>query len=219
MTYILDNWMAIAALSISVILLYREHLKAFRLEVRTAGRVSISKNPFSGMLKEACLLLDLSFLNQGARRGVVEDVAVHVSRDKGLALFRSYAVVQNRTLNFTKEPPPPVLESFAGFELTRGESVVKRIMFLPYFGSEDFEFEQVSYTADVWVKSTDQSDWKRQESVRFTVDSGDMTTLAKMTPVPEEGGGYYLKWLTRDKVVDEAKEQLEVLKKKLYPGR
>jgi hypothetical protein len=154
--YALANWISIAALGVSSFLLYRDHLLPFRLELRSGGRITVAKNPFSEGLKQDCVFLDLIFTNLGARRGVMEDVAVLVGTQAEGILLRTHSVATDRTLQFLKELRPPQLEPFTAFELKNDESAARRILFVPLTGAESFVLKTGSYTAEVWARSSAQ---------------------------------------------------------------
>jgi len=130
--YIFDNGISIVALCISLFLLYRDYLQPFRITVRAVGRITLSKNPWSAELQEDCIQIDLVFSNHGARKGVVEDVALELSSGDIRLFFRSFGIVRDRSLNLGKELPPPTMETFIGFELGKKESTVRRVILVPH---------------------------------------------------------------------------------------
>lgn len=87
--YLLDNWIAIAAFFISAYVFYKTHLSSFCLAAKTGGRVVISRNPFSFKQKQVSLMLDVILVNDGAKSGVIEDVAICILDDSKRFLFKS----------------------------------------------------------------------------------------------------------------------------------
>ena len=215
MAYLLEHWIAVVALCISGFLLYQDHLKPFKLAVRGAGRITIARNPWSEGLRQSCIEIDLIFTNEGARRGVVEDVAVRLYDPHGGAFFRSYGVAIDRQLNLQRELVPPRLEMFIGFELSKGESMVRRILLVPHVNSIAFSFAPISYAAEIWVRSTEAPDWVRYDSFGFTVDQEDIDTLARSKVTPQPDGSVFVEWLTRDKVADQNDKRVAVLEERL----
>ena len=209
--YLLKNWIAVAALAISAVLLYKDYIKPFSLDVRPAGRITISKNPFSEGLSQDSIQLDIIFTNQGARRGIVEDIALVVKAKDKLGVFRSLAEQTDRSLNLQKELVHPKLESFIGFQLAKSESLIHRIFFVPHSASAIVQLSIGTYDADVWVKSTESKKWIKKDFMNFTIDAEDIESLgkSKMTPQPE--GGYFIKMITRDKVLSQGEERLKEL--------
>jgi len=183
--------------------------------VRAAGRITLSKNPWSEGLRQECLHLDLIFTNQGAKRGVIEDVAVSIQGLGARAFFRSLAMVSDRTLKLQKELVPPTVETFISFELGQGESTVRRVLWVPHASSIDFSFQATTYTGTLWVCHSGSKKWMRSATFAFTVDREDLTELAKSTATPQPNGGYFVKWLTRDKVLNQTESKLNELQLKL----
>ena len=147
--YLLKNWIAVAALAISGWLLYKDYIQPFQLNVRPAGRITISKNPYSEGLSQDSIQLDLIFTNQGARRGIVEDVALVVKSNGKHGIFRSLAEQTDRSLNLQKELVPPKLETFIGFQLAKAESTIHRIVFVPHSESAIVQLSVGTYEADL----------------------------------------------------------------------
>jgi len=208
---LLKNCIAVTALAISAWLLYKDYIQPFQLDVRPAGRITISKNPFSEGLSQDSIQLDLIFTNQGARRGIIEDVAVVINANGKQSIFRSLAEQTDRSLNLQKDLVPPKLESFIGFQLAKSESLIHRIFFVPHSASAIVQLSIGTYDADVWVKSTESKKWIKKDFMNFTIDAEDIESLgkSKMTPLPE--GGYFIKMITRDKVLSQGEERLKEL--------
>ncbi len=146
--YLGGNWIAIAALLVSSWLLYREHVRPFRLCVQTAGRITICKNPFA-LLKHGAVLLDVLFVNRGAKRGFVKDVAISVQGEGGTELLRTLAVARDRSMNLQKALATADMETFIGFELAQDEAAVRRLLFVPRKSTSQFQFEERTYHADL----------------------------------------------------------------------
>jgi hypothetical protein len=214
-TYIFDNGIAFLALAISVFLLWRDYLEPFNLTARPAGRITVAKNPFSQLLQQDCILVDLIFENDGAVGGVVEDVALVVRSRDGIGIFRSLAVQRKPTLNLTKELPPPVLETFVSFHLAKQESEVRRILFVPRPGDGFVRFAPAQYTLEVWARGSNIDGWEKMAQATFTYDADDVAALGRTSAAPDAKGGQFVEWMTRDKVLDESDQQLRALAQKL----
>lgn len=213
--YILDNWISFLALAVSVFLLWRDYVEPFNLSARPAGRITVAKNPFSQALREDCILVDLIFENGGARGGVVEDVALVARSPDGTGVFRSLAVQAERTLNLTRDLPPPFLETFVSFHLAKQESAVRRLLFVPRSGDGFVRFAPGQYTLEVWVRGSRIDGWEKMAQATFTYDADDAAALDRTSAAPDLKGGQFVEWLTRDKVLDESDQQLRALAEQL----
>ncbi len=211
LNYIADNWISIVALSISLLLLYRDYFQPFRLSVRAVGRITISKNPWSEGLQQDCIHIDLVFSNQGAKRGVVEDVALELWSGEIRAFFRSLAIIRDRSLNLGKELLPPALETFIGFELSKTDSTVRRVLLVPHDNSPTSYLQALAYEGKIWIKHSRSKKWIEGPIFAFNVEKEDLEELAKTTIVPQPDGRYYVNWITRDKVLDKTANELDEL--------
>lgn len=209
--YLIKNWIAVAALTISAVLLYKDYIKPFCLDVRPAGRITISKNLFSEDFSQDSIQLDLIFTNQGARKGIVEDIALVVKADDKLGLFRSLAEETDRSIHLQKELIAPKLESFIAFQLAKSESSIHRILFVPHSTSAINQLSIGTYGADVWVKSTESKKWIMKDFMEFTIDAEDIESIGKSKMIPQPQGGYFIKMITRDKVLKQGEERLKEL--------
>jgi hypothetical protein len=216
--YILEHWISFLALGVSVFLLWRDYLQPFNLTSHPAGRITVARNPFSESLHEDCILLDLVFENHGARGGAVEDVALVVRAPDAVGIFRSLAVQNDRTLNLTRELPPPALETFVSFHLAKQESAVRRVLFVPRSGDGFVRFIPGRYALEIWVRASGIDDWKRTAQSTFTYDGDDATALDRTSAAPDAKGGQFVEWMTRDKVLDESEQQLRNLADQVGAG-
>jgi hypothetical protein len=213
--YLIDNWISIAALAVSSFLLWRDYLMPFRLDVRSVGRISVAPNPFSSGLRQASVILDLLFANTGSRRGVVEDLAIQIRGPKGATLLRSQTVLLDRKLRMQKDEAGPTMEAFLAFDLTKGERLVKRILFVPVDGRAEFSFEPGPFRADVYARSSHVDAWRRYEALEFTVDAEDVKGLATSKASLNPDGTQLVSWTTRNKLLDASRRGIEQLQKQL----
>lgn len=209
--YFAKNWIAILALGISAWLFYKDYLQPFRLDVRSVGRITISKNPFSEELRQDSILLDLIFANQGAKRGVVEDVVLAINTDDWNGIYRSLAEQKDRSLNLQKDLVPPKLETFIGFELVKYDSMVRRILFVPYSEDGELKLSVGTYFADLWVRSSESTQWVKKNSIKFTIEPKDVETIKKSQINLQPEGGYFVKWFTVDKILDQSNKRIKEL--------
>ncbi len=219
------DWMSLTALAVSVVALllsigttYWEHWRSFRLDIRSAGRITLSRDPWSPNLTRDALFVDAIFTNTGARRGVVEDVALVVQRAGQKSLFRSFATQRDHTLNLTGELVPPKLEPFVGFDLGRFESTVRRLFFVPHTDASDASwktFQLGRHTGEIWARSTDKPDWCKHATVTFSIETSDLDQLSSSKAIPQAEGGYFVKFVTQNKVVEESENALQALADRL----
>lgn len=216
--YVQEHLIAIGAMIISLFILYTEHLKSFSLTVKDVGRVIFAINPYSPDRTQHCVMLDISFRNDGARTGIVEDIAISVKKgnDKP-ALLRAKFLIVSRTLNLTNTPLIPEMETFISFDLLGKESYLKRIMFVPYEVDSDFLLSPETYGIDLHVRTSKSAGWKKYSSVEFSVSKEDIASIERTNFKPEAGGGYFVTWYQQDKTTDKAENALKSLLKKVSP--
>ena len=198
------------ALSLSVWLFVLNYWKPFNLSARASGRVVIAKNPYSKDLKQDCLLINLIFNNGGARRGVVEDVAICLHYKNGDVILRSLAIQKDRTLTMTKELLPPQLETFLSFNLEKYESSVKEVLFVPLKNEGSFSFEEQPYNADIWFLSG--KNWKKHEPFSFSITKEDIESIGSVQVKNLEDGRRFISWINRDMPLTSMENQLSKLK-------
>jgi hypothetical protein len=202
---------AIIALILSGLIFFQDHLKPFNLSTRASGRAVIAKNPYTEDLKQDCLLVNMIFSNSGSRRGVIEDIALCLNYKNEKIILRSFAVKKDRTLNVTKGLPPPQLETFLSFNLGKGESNVKEIMFIPLEKESSFSFEDQLYNADIWVLSS--KDWEKHKPFSFLLTKEDIESISNPQFKKFEDGSRFIKWTNRDKPLASIEKQLSELEK------
>jgi hypothetical protein len=214
------NWagfVAVVSFVMSLYTLYFTYLRPFAPHATAAGRVVLLKNPFSSGLKHAALMLDIIFTNRGANRGVVEDVAISLDRGGGSypLVLRSLAIDRERRLNLAGGWPAPELETFLAFEIGPGESVAKRVLFVPVDATSDLAFEARSYDASLWMWTSRRDDWQRSDSLAFSVDDDDLKSLSSSVIEAGQEGGQFVKLMTRDKPLDDIEGRVRQLQGKL----
>ncbi len=212
LNYLLQNFIAVISLVISTTVLYIEYVRSFRVVIYDGGRVQIAKNPFSEDLRQPAVFLDMIISNRGARAGVVEDIALILKKNSETEIFRSLLEVTDRTKSFQGELKPPQAETFIGFELRKGETKIKQILFVPHENSSDFSFQTGEFNVDLWATTSKTKKWAKYNSVGFTISSEDIRVLDDSTITPQPGGGYFVKWMTQDKPTERSEKRLNDLK-------
>ncbi len=201
---------ALIALIISLVNFYIANLRKFKLKVRDAGRIVISKNPHD--LKKLMILLDLIFENDGGSKGIVEDVAIILLDNGNKIVLNALYTNNDRTINYSKELPPPKLETFIGFQLDKDVSLIKQIAFYQHEDDAPFSFTKGLYKANILVLSSKNDKWKKVRAFDFEIDNDDIQILNEMKQIPQPDGGFFLKWVTRDKLTLSTKNRRSLLK-------
>lgn len=210
-----DQGVAALALIISGFVLYQDYLRKFKLKVRSAGRVTITKNPFLIGMKHACLFLDLLFSNIGSTSGAVEDVAICVYDGARKVILRSQFLITDRTMHLEKGLQPPKMESFISFQVGKRESLVKQIVFTQEYADTPLSFEKKAYTADIFVIDSIAKAWKLATSIEFSIDQEDVDVLSEIKATHQPDGKIFVNWLSRDKQTLNTTERLEALRKRI----
>lgn len=130
-------------------------------------------------------------------------------------VFRSLAVDRKRRLNLAGGWPAPDFETFLAFELGPGESIPKRILFVPSEATADFVFSARSYDVTLWMWSSRRDRWEKGDALTFTVDRDDLATLSGSSFEGEQGGGQFAKLRTRDKPLDAVEKRVGELQDRL----
>lgn len=202
------------SLVVSGLIFYFSHLKPFDLKILSSGRVGASKNP--KLIRQAALLLDLLFINGGARQGLVEDIAVVVRFPSGRPLLiRSLFEMIDRTTWLTEQPLQPKAETFISFALKGGEKLVKRILFVPFDVGEDRVFVVGDYWVEVYARTDRYPDWKLYRRFPFAINQDDVHQLGRITATPQPDGRLYVNWFTQDKPTVDMDNEVEALMRRL----
>ncbi|NQT97456.1 MAG: hypothetical protein HQ562_06915 [Candidatus Marinimicrobia bacterium] len=201
------------AILLSVITYWNNTLKPFNLALFDVGRVELTVNPYKAPNREPALLVELIFLNKGAKSGVVQDAALKLKFPNGEdILFRSIVISTDRTLQFSKDLAPPKLESFIGFNIPGRSSVHKHIMFVP---DKPIQYEllpQGRFIVEIFAISGGDQEWKSYGSFAFSVDKNDLEVLEKIVFTQQPDGRYFLKWYTQSKVTEARETSIKSIK-------
>jgi hypothetical protein len=125
---------SLAALLVSVYTFWITRVAKFKLNVVATARVELTSNPQSPGAKQPGIIMQLLFSNKGAHLGYVHDVAVSICKAGSKSepvLFRSLYEHIEESLNLTGKLPPPKLLAFTSFPVEPGETVVKKVVFVP----------------------------------------------------------------------------------------
>ncbi len=213
--FLLDHGLELLALILSFILFYRDYLKRFKLELVSAGRVTITKNPFSPGVLHACLFIDLLFYNHGATNGTIKNMAVCLHDGDKKILLVAWCIIADRTKRFEKDPQFPQMESFISFQIRSRESFVKQIVFAQQNNAVPYNFEEKNYKADIYVLTAKSNKWKCETQIDFSIDRNDIETLSKIVITPQSNNGYMVNWLSQDKQTLFTEKNLQNLKAKI----
>ena len=204
---------SIIAIIISAITYWNDTLKSFKLTVFDAGRVELTINPYKAPNREPALMVELIFFNEGARSGVVQDVALKVEFPNGEdILFRSMVIATDRTLQFGKELESPKLESFVGFTIPGQNSVFRKIMFVLDKPNNFKDFPLGRYNTEIFAISSSSQEWQSHGSFGFLIEESDLKQLAKNVFTLQPDGRYFLKWYTQSKATEERRKSLTALR-------
>lgn len=204
---------SIIAICISALTYWNNSLKSFKLKIIDAGRVQLVVNPYRAPNREPAIMVGFFFFNEGAKIGVVQDVALRVKFPAGDdILFRSMVIATDHTHQLSKELVPPKLESFIGFDVSGRSSKFKDIMFVFDEPNKLIDFPLGQYTVEILAISSSAQEWQSQGSFAFSVEDNDLEVLAKSTFTLQEDGRYFLPWYIQSKVTEERKMSLKVLK-------
>ena len=210
-TYLGENWIAVVALAVSALGFYIEHLRAFRPSFRRVGRVRVTKNPFA--LGESALAIDLLSRNRGSRSGVLQNAAVILAGPRDAVVLVAHLVMLDRVLNIGEQLPPAEMEPFSGFELSKSEATITRILMRPR--EQNFNWELGDYKGTVMIRTSAKNKWVKGPEFSFNVDADDIAELQSIQAVPQPDGRLHVNWKTRDKFVDEVQAQFAELDKLL----
>ncbi|MCH7500546.1 MAG: hypothetical protein IH886_11150 [Nitrospinae bacterium] len=176
LSYLLDHWIAVAALLLSSFLAYRDYFQPFRPQIRSGGRICLLRDPFrrDPGLHRYCVKLDLIFSNAGAKQGIFEDVAVKLSSTNGRVLLSSQAVDTYRGLDLTKNPPSSTWQTFVAFISRRHDDRPMQMVFMPHESSGEFRFVVGEYRATILARTSKSGSWEEFTSLSFSVIASDI---------------------------------------------
>ena len=221
--YSVDNidWLiplsvAILALPISIYNTWEAHFVPFELRVYDSGRLEWTKDPRD--IKEPMIFVDLIFSNFGARKGLIEEIALAVHKTgetRESTLYRPVYIMTDRSLKLGKELPPPDLETFTAFEVGALGTTVKKIGFVPWVTPSGFVYSKGEYDVRVFLKGTRQKEWKRVAVMRYSIADADLQVLGQITSQPQQNGLSYINWKTQSKGSESLEDSLQQLKRQL----
>jgi hypothetical protein len=203
---------SILALGVSLATLYRTQFRRFRLEVRTTGRASISKNPFSINLAEGAVSVELILANLGMLSGVVENLGLVIVDPKGQRFkFRAHLIIKDRKLQLGKELAPPEWETFAAFRLGKEETVTRNVFFAPTPSAANFAFSEGVHRLEIWVWESRTKHWRQPVKLSVSIDSDALSVLASIVQTKQPDGRTFINWKTHDIPSVESEKRIEEL--------
>ncbi|MDO8541852.1 MAG: hypothetical protein Q7S40_15555 [Opitutaceae bacterium] len=210
--YLTKNWIAVISLGLSSFVFYHNYLRSYRLDVRTTGRATITKHPFSEGLREMAISMELMLLNRGIRPGVIENVALVVTNpDKRRFDFRAFAILTEQRLALGKELAPPAMEAFRAFSVRKEETLTREILFSPLPASAGFVFSPGRHVLDVWLLDSSGKKWRQAASTALEINAPDIQQVERCTSTPQPGGGAYVVWMLHNMTTSDFNSQLESL--------
>jgi hypothetical protein len=178
--------LSLAALLISIYTFWVTRVAKFKLNVAATTRIELTSNPQSTGARQPGIIMQLLFSNKGAHLGCVHDVAILISKAHSKSepiLFRSLYEHIEESLNLTDRLPPPKLLAFTSFPLKPGETIAKKIVFVPIDSELEFHFEQSIYVLVPYTR-TEKLKWKKWDPTEMEVNDADLRLH----------NGYCVKW-------------------------
>lgn len=213
MSWLGEHWISLTALCVSGYTLWSDRLKSFCLAIRSSGRITLTRQPWSPGLAQDALFLDLVFANTGSRSGFLDSVGVVVRGGGTSTLLGAHSEMTDRTLSLGSNLPPPSLTPFVGRVLHKGESQTAKILFVPNDPSSTFQFALGRYALDVYARSQGGSAWKKMTSIEVEVTQPDLLAIASSSATPNPAGGHFVKWIFQDKYAELTEEGMKRLGK------
>ncbi|MBI5294789.1 MAG: hypothetical protein HY869_04890 [Chloroflexi bacterium] len=206
------------SLLLSLFTLWVNRYSKFKLEVVSTSRINLTKNPHSLGAKHPAIVLQLLFTNKGAQLGYVNDIAISLknrdSKNQSIVFRSLYEQIED-TLNFTDQLPPPKLTAFLSFPIKSGETVAKKIWFVPAQFEEVVKFEEKKYIITPYTSDTTSKGWNIWEEIQVDINKEDLQEINKTTATPTAGGGQFVKLMVHSKPTVKAEEMLKALETKL----
>lgn len=207
-----------ASLIISFVTLWYTKLSPSKLIVSDAGRIELTSNPIRAN-KQLGLALQAIFYNEGAQQGFIQDMAMVLQRSdssSGPILLRGALELADDSLNLGKELPAPKMSAFTAIPVKGGETVVKRLIFLPDDPNSEIRYAVGKYTLTPYtIEAGPGEDWKSWTPVAFEVDAGDLDQLSNTTTTPSGDGRNSVYWITQSKVTSGQENQIRRLRSKI----
>lgn len=206
---------SIVSFVISVYTLWTTRLAKFSLSVVSTARVELTANPQSLGAKQPGIMMQLLFTNRGANLGYVHDVAVvlrKVDSPSTPVMFRSLFENLEDTLNLTEQLPPPKLVAFTSFPIRPSETIIKKILFVPFKPEPELKYEKGKYLFIPYTRDVARGHkWKKWDTIEIDIDEGDLSVLGKTVATPTAGGGQFVKWMIHSKPTSDAESALNNL--------
>jgi hypothetical protein len=209
---------SIFSLILSAYTLWTTKLSPFHLAVMHSGRVDLTSNPLRAN-RQLGISLQLAFFNDGATQGYVGDAALVLrkadSPGKPILLRGVYEILED-TLNLGKESPPPKMLAFTSFPVKPGETIMKKLVYVPDDSESELRFERAVYLLIPYtIEIAMMKQWQDWPAIKFEVTEGDLEALAKTTVGPSEEGKQFVNWITQSKLTVQQEENLQRLKDKV----
>lgn len=172
---------SLISFAISAYTLWSSRLAPFNLRVLATGRVDFIQTPAPNSLQR--IAMQLLFVNEGARRGYVSNVAIAISGDNVVKSPQFFVAFFEDidAINFAKEhQDSPKWITFSTFTLNPGETLLKRIVFLPKDTADaKLTYKAGDYTLTLYSVEEGKQDWKRRQSVSITLDEQGELALSQ----------------------------------------
>lgn len=171
------------SLALSGYTLWLTRAAPFKLKVLATGRVGVLRTPPPHFVPT--ISMRLLFVNEGARRGYIGNVALvisgsHTSKPQLFgAMFEDVA-----DINFAEEQQKfTQWVEFASFPLGPGESITKRVVFRPNEATLEFFPEADDYQLILYTVEEGDHNWKRQNVETVTFSGQEVRALS---PAPAD---------------------------------
>ncbi|MDQ3805050.1 MAG: hypothetical protein M3416_14630 [Acidobacteriota bacterium] len=209
--------LSFVAVCVSGYTLWSTRLAPFDLNVVSTGRVVLTSNPLSPGARQPAISVQLLFTNNGAKQGYVNDVALVLRKlDSEIkpVLFRSLYEHIEDSLNFTNQLPPPKMIHFISFPVKPGETIAKKVVFVPFDFQTEVNYERAKYSVTPYVIESGKK-WKAWNAVDIDITQEDLQSLGQTVATPVEGGRQFVKWVHHSKPTTQQEASLSNLKSKI----
>lgn len=170
---------SIVSLALSLYVLWATRVAPFKLKVLITGRVEFIRTPPPNLLPR--ISMRLLFINEGARRGYVDNVALAVTDAHSAKIPLLFgALFEDVTeVNYAKEQQNiPHWVAFPSFNIGPGESLIKRVVFVPYDADVKFSPEAGDCSITPYTAKVEGRNWKRWKTVTVTFSEQNVENLS-----------------------------------------
>lgn len=182
----------------------------FRPKVLTTGRVGVLRTPPPYLMPRVSMRL--LFVNEGARRGYVGNVALVISGANSSeapqyfgAMFEDIA-----EMNYAEEQQESTQwVEFSSFPLGPGESILKRVVFIPNEADVEFFPEMGDYQLVLYTVEEGGRNWVRQKVETVTFSDQEVKMLSAPPATNPASGSTQLATYTSKPL----KHRVDLLKK------